>query len=186
MAFQPYVWNQQKFLTQVLKKWNSFFKDWSWGWGNIRGKLLLHQRALQTTFTGNSWFNLLLQLQKSFLYPSNGVSRICEKGKWLHIMFVTPHLQSLSPVLISSQCYLYRCSRHFTETPSSSEEFLFHKSCVFASPPPPRFLYTERIVCCGMKALSNMQVSFTSVVSNCVKTMLVCVGGVSGTAFPFV
>lgn len=74
----------------------------------------------------------------SFIHQTESRGSV-KKRKWLHIMFVAPHLQSLSPVLISSQSGLYPCSRHFTETPSSSEEFLFHQSCVFAPPSLPVF-----------------------------------------------
>lgn len=96
-------------------------------------------------------------------------------------MFVTPHLQSLSPVLISSQSCIYRCSRHFTETPSSSEEFLFHKSCVFAFP-PPCFLCTERI---GVLWYEGIVKHAGFLHFGCLQ---LCKNdaGVSGTAFPFV
>lgn len=85
---------------------------------------------------------------KRFLYPSNWVMRICKNRKWLHIMFVTQYLQSLPPVLISSQSCLY-LSRHFTETLSPSEEFLFHKATYLPSlPRPPVFCIPRESVCC--------------------------------------
>lgn len=104
-------------LTQVLKKWNSFVKDGSCRQRNMQGKLFLHQRAFQSTFTQKSWFNLLLVMLKRFLYTSNWVTRICKNRKWLHIMFVTQHLQSLSPVLISSQSCLSLTTFHRNTEP---------------------------------------------------------------------
>lgn len=120
----------------------------------------------------------------SFIHQTESGGSV-EKGKWLHI-FVTPHLQSLSPVLISSQSCLYRCSRHFTETPSSSEEFLFHRNCVFMPPPLPCFLYTQRIVLLYEGIVKHAGFLLFGGLQLCKNDAGVCVGSVSGTAFPFV
>lgn len=121
----------------------------------------------------------------SFIHQTESRGSV-KKEKWLPIMFNTASsvIAPRSNLLPELPLSLLKTFHRNTEL--LRRFFYFIKAAFLRPPPSPVFSILRELVCCGMKALSNMQVFFSSVVSNCVKTMLVCVGGVRGTAFPFV